>query len=191
MKYLALLFVSILSIPSMLNAQVKINEVLYSSSNDQIELKNFGTSSVDVSSWQFCSLFRYYGLSSMTIISGSLDISPGGILALSITFLNDSSADLGLYTSSSFSSSSAMEDFVQWGSSGQGRESVAVDKGIWTAGDFVATVGSGNSIEYDGDGDSSRDWVDQPNPTIGFEDEEPVPTAIGSSSWGEVKRLKR
>ena len=191
MKYLALLFVSIVLMPSIVIAQVKINEVLYSTSDDQIELKNFGTSSVDVSSWSFCSRFRYTQLSNMTIISGSLNISPGGILALSGMSLNDSNADLGLYTSGNFSSSSAMEDFVQWGSGGQGRESVAVGKDIWTAGDFVSTVVSGNSIEYDGDGNSSSDWDDQPNPTIGSEKEVPIPTAIGSSTWGAIKRATR
>ena len=190
MKCLALLFVSIILVPSISNAQVKINEVLYSTSDDQIELKNFGTSSVDVSNWWFCSLFGYDQLSNMTIISGSLNISSGGILALSGKNLNDSNADLGLYSTADFGSSSAMEDFVQWGASGQGRESVAVGKGIWTTGDFVPTVGSGNSIEYDGDGDSSSDWEDQANPTIGSEVEVPVPTAIGSSTWGAIKRVK-
>ena len=30
-----------------------------------------------------------------------------------------------------------MLDFVQWGSAGNGRESVAVEKGIWAAGTFI------------------------------------------------------
>ena len=191
MKYLALLFVPTILMPSILDAQVKINEVLYSASDDQIELKNFGTSSVDVSGWWFCSRFSYTQLSGMTIVSGSLNISPGAILALSGISLDDSSADLGLYTIGDFASSSAMEDYVQWGSSGQARESVAVGKDIWTAGDFVSTVDSGNSIEYDGDGNSSGDWDDQPIPTIGSEKEVPIPTAIGGSTWGAIKRAKR
>ena len=50
-----------------------------------------------------------------------------------------------------------------------------------------STVDSGNSIEYDGDGNSSSDWDDQPNPTIGSEKEVPIPTATGSSTWGAIK----
>ncbi len=161
--------VLLLSLPALLQAQVKINEVLYATSGDQIELKNFGTTAVDVSGWWFCSRFIYTQLNSMTLMSGSLNIPPGGIVALSGKSLDDTSADLGLYNSATFASTSAMEDFVQWGAAGLGRESVAVSKGIWTAGDFIATVAAGHSIEYDGDGDASSDWVDQATPTIGAE----------------------
>ncbi len=155
--------------PTFLLGQVKINEVLFSSSGNQVELKNFGTSPVDVSNWWFCSLFNYTRVGTLPIISGNLNIPAGGILAVGSINLNDNSADLGLYNSNNFASASAMQDFVQWGGSGQGRESVAVAKGIWTAGDFVTKVADGHSIEYDGDGNASGDWFDQDNPTIGSE----------------------
>ncbi len=154
---------------SFVQAQVKINEVLYSTADDQIELKNFGSTAVDVSSWWLCSVFVYNQISTLNVISGSLNIPPGGILALSGKSLNNTAADLALYNSSVFTSTTAMQDYVEWGRGGQGRESVAVSKGIWTAGDFVPTVAAGHSIEYDGDGNSSSDWFDQPNPTIGSE----------------------
>lgn len=107
---------------------LRINEVLFSTSNDQIELKNFGPESVDVSTWWFCSLFAYAPISNLNIISGSLNIPPGGILAVSGFNLNNTAADLGLYETNNFTSSGAMHDFVQWGSAGNGRESVAVGK---------------------------------------------------------------
>ena len=50
-----------------------------------------------------------------------------------------------------------------------GRQTEADAAGQWTAGKFVPTVAEGHSIEYDGDGNSSIDWSDQPNPTIGSE----------------------
>jgi len=84
--------------------------------------------------------------------------------------LNTSASDLGLYVSTfDFTSSANMRSFVQWGSDGNGRESVAVNAGLWTAGDFVPDVAEGHSIEYDGGGQSSSDWVDQPTPTLGQE----------------------
>ncbi|MFQ6113390.1 MAG: FlgD immunoglobulin-like domain containing protein [bacterium] len=174
MKFLGLLLVLIILIPTILTAQVKINEVLYSTSNDQIELKNFGTSAVDVSNMWACSRFSYAQISNLTVVSGNLNIQPGGILALSGFNLNDTSADLGLYNdvggnTANFANASFMQDFVQWGDSGIGRESVAASKGIWTAGDFVPTAAAGHSIEYDGDGNSSSDWFEQANPTIGAE----------------------
>ena len=62
-----------------------------------------------------------------------------------------------------------MEDFVQWGGGGNGRESVAVSKGIWTQGAFVSPVAQGHSIEYDGDGNDVSDWADAATPTLGAE----------------------
>ena len=47
-------------------------------------------------------------------------------LPLRVFHFTDNASDLGLYNSSAFSSTTAMEDFVQWGAGGQGRESVAV-----------------------------------------------------------------
>ncbi|MFQ5823966.1 MAG: hypothetical protein ACE5JB_07920, partial [bacterium] len=129
MKYLTLLLILIMLIPSILTAQVKINEVFYSTTGDQIELKNFGTSSVDVSNMWVCSRFSYAQISNLTVVSGNLNLAPDGILALSSFNLNDASADLGLYNdvdgnTGNFGIASFMEDFVQWGGSGIGRESV-------------------------------------------------------------------
>lgn len=46
--------------------------------------------------------------------------------------------ELGLYSTNQFSSSEAIVDYVEWGSSGHARSDVAVGAGIWTAGGFVA-----------------------------------------------------
>ncbi len=167
MKLVRLFTMLAVMAPTFLFSQVKINEVLFSSTGNQVELKNFGSSSVDVSNWWFCTLFDYTRVGALPVLSGELNIPAGGILALSGIGLNDNSADLGLYNSGSFGSTTAMEDFLQWGGGGQGRESVAVSKGIWTAGDFAAAPADGHSLEYDGDGNAAGDWFDQDNPTIG------------------------
>lgn len=173
MKNLLLFLVWVLLIPATLVSQVKINEVVYnpSTGGDMIELKNFGSSSVDVSSWWFCSKIIYNPISSMTAESGDKNIPAGGILVLSgKDFANN--ADLGLYTNNNnFASSSNMEDFVQWGGSlgAGGRESVAAGKGIWTGGTFVDGVAQGHSIEYDGIGTGDSAWADAATPTLGAE----------------------
>jgi hypothetical protein len=65
---------------------------------------------------------------------------------------------MGLYTTASFGSSTAMIDYVEWGSTGHGRSGVAVGAGIWTTGDFVPAFAVGSALLYDGSGDASTDW---------------------------------
>ena len=172
MKNLLLFFVLVLLIPATLFSQVKINEVLYSTSNDTIEIKNFGSTTVNISSWWFCALGSYNQISSMTIVSGDpANLAANGLLVVTGKNLSNTASDLGLYNSNStgFTSPSDMEDFVQWGSGGLTRENVAVAKGIWTAGEFVATAASGSSIEYDGEGNAASDWAEATTPTLGAE----------------------
>lgn len=116
---------------------------------DEITLKNFGSSAQNVGSWWVCSLFLYQQISNLNITNGNIMMMPDDEITFTGFALNDSSSDLGLYNTNSFGSSTAMQDFVQWGAAGQGRENVAVAKGIWTAGDFLNTSGP---FAYQGDG---------------------------------------
>jgi len=176
MKNLILFLILTLLIPATVVSQVKINEVFYATGNDTIELKNFDSQPINITGWRFCSKLNYLPtINDLTIVGGgSLNIPAGGILVLTGFNLDNTAADLGLYlpvnSNADFATASFMVDFVQWGSAGQSRESVAVSKGIWSAGDFVPTVTTtGSSIEYDGEGNSASDWFDQANPTIGAE----------------------
>ena len=178
MKNLLLFFVLVLLIPATLFSQVKINEVVYdpATGGDMIELKNFGGSAVDVTNWWFCTNIQYSKIGrDLTVVSGTLNIPAGDFLVLSGRAMTNT-ADLGLYNagvingiSSEFAQQGLMEDFVQWGSGGHGRESVADGKGIWTAGTFVTGVAQGSSIEYDGDGNAASDWAEATTPTLGAE----------------------
>ena len=143
-----------------------INEVDYRV-NDRVEIKNFSANPIDISSWWFCSLFDYVQISSLEVVEGSTTLQPNATVVVSGFSLNDSAADLVLYNTPTFSNPDVLEAFVQWGSGGNGRESVAASKGIWTAGDFVPLVAEGHSIEYDGDGTTASDWFDQASPTLG------------------------
>ncbi|MFN0126655.1 MAG: hypothetical protein ACKV19_08225 [Verrucomicrobiales bacterium] len=124
---------------SCLHAQVRITEV--NLSTRKVELTNFGSANQSLSGWFFCHRFSYLAL------SGSL--AEGETKEFSVTF-NLTSSDLGLYNSSTFSSPAAMQDFVQWGAGGIGREGVAASKGIWTAGVFLNVPASGLSFHSKG-----------------------------------------
>ena len=158
------------------------NEILYNptTGNQQIEIKNIGDETADISGWKLCRLLNYTQLPTGITIpaDGIIVIHVGAsgtntstdIFLSSMSALNVSASDLGLYINTlTFTSSANMRSFVQWGSDGNGRESVAVTAGFWTAGTFVPNVAEGHSIEYDGSGNNSLDWVDQPTPTIGQE----------------------
>ncbi|WP_299334410.1 T9SS type A sorting domain-containing protein [uncultured Psychroserpens sp.] len=121
-------------------AQIKISVV--DPAADTITIKNFGGSTVNIGSYRLCTLFSYRTLSSQTtVVDGSLNLAPNAevtVFAANYLSFSASAADLGLYLpTGNFASASAMVDFVQWGNGGLGRESVAVSKGIWTAGTFV------------------------------------------------------
>jgi hypothetical protein len=74
--------------------------------------------------------------------------------------------ELGLYLSADFANPAAIIDYVEWGSSGHTRSTVAVAALIWTSGDFVPSWNDCESLEYDGSGDSSGDWDGQDVPTM-------------------------
>ncbi|OUS01910.1 hypothetical protein A9Q86_04470 [Flavobacteriales bacterium 33_180_T64] len=119
-----------------LTAQVRIVEV--NPTTNEVKIHNYGPTTVNVSSYWFCHLFAYSQLNGGTVLSGSLNLASGAdVVVQSSTNFNATASDLGLYQSPSFGSSTAMLDFTQWGSGGNGRENVAVAKGIWTAGTFI------------------------------------------------------
>ncbi len=148
-----------------INAQIIINEIL---PPERVELKNIGTDTVDVSNYWICNFPSYRQISDtlLTIQCGTTLMEPGEILT--ITNFNNLSSDseMGLFNSANFSMPSAIIDYVEWGSPGHQRSSVAVAAGIWTTGDFVPAIGAGMSIEYDATGDASSDWAATISPTI-------------------------
>ena len=121
---------------------------------DRYEIGNYGGETMDISNYRLCSELRYTtNLTSLTIESGSLSLESGQTVTLSGFSINDTGADLGIYEASGeFSSSTAMVDYMQWGKAGNGRESVAVSKGIWTLGDYVSGQGP---FVYTGDGNQN------------------------------------
>ncbi|MGY5351052.1 T9SS type A sorting domain-containing protein [Wenyingzhuangia sp. IMCC45533] len=161
-----LLFVGAILLSTLANAQIVINEIQYDGT-DTVELKNSGSSSVDVSSYWLCNFPMYTQVSNLTIVSGNNTIPAGGLLVLT-GFSLGSDGELGLYASSAFSSSDAIVDYVEWGSTGHTRSSVGVSAGTWTSNNFVPAVGTNQSIQFDGTGDTASDYT-AATPTFGAE----------------------
>ncbi len=152
------------------DTDVVINEVLYTSdeSGDFVELKNTGSSVIDISEWWFCfAVGNYVPLSSLTVTSGNADLvlDPGEIIVFAAgQNLDDTAADLGLYSASApFNTPENLVDFVKWGSSaqGNGRADVAVAGGFWTevepgVFDFVPTAATGEALIFDGENGGSN-----------------------------------
>ncbi|MEL7124267.1 MAG: hypothetical protein AAFO07_32830, partial [Bacteroidota bacterium] len=147
-----------------LNAQVVINEIL---PNGTVELKNIGDTTVDVSGYWLCDFPAYQRISDSNLQCGATSMNPGDILTVdNFNTISWDDGEMGLYTSSAFSSSAAIVDYVEWGSSGHGRSSVAVAAGIWSTDDFVPAFSDEESLQFDGDGNESSDWAATSSPTI-------------------------
>ena len=125
-----------------MNAQFRIVEV--DPATERVKIKNFGSTTEDISAYRLCARFSYNPLSSMTLLSGDLvNFAPDAEVEVTVSFSNgnvltDASSDLGLYLpTGNFGTASNMVDFVQWGAGGIGREAQAVTNGFWTAGTFI------------------------------------------------------
>ncbi len=127
-------------------AQAQVRMTLVDPSNGMVWLKNYGTTSVDIAGYRFCHNFTYPALTSLTISGGSTIIGAGSTVLISGFTLNSESlgSDVALYLpTGAFTDPNSMIDFMQYGSGGHGRESVAAAKGIWLTNTYV--LGGGNA----------------------------------------------
>lgn len=113
---------------------------------DLVTISNLTTDPQDLSAYRLCSLFNYtnsgIGANTTPVFGDIANIPPGNFVIVSWP-VNDDAADMALYEpSGNFSDPSAMVDFMQYGSAGNGREPEAVIAGLWTAGDFVPSTGT-------------------------------------------------
>ncbi len=172
---------NVITAPGEAVRSVIINEVEYLI-NDEIELYNNGNQTVDLSTYWMClgpgQYFRIGDTDATTVVSGSVNLAPGEFLVISPVTLTtaDDAGGLGLYANNDgFGDAANIRSFVQWGASGNARESVAVEAGIWNAGGFVPNVAPGSSIAYDGEGNTADDWTETVTPTLGAANEITAP----------------
>ena len=139
---------------------------------DLIRIKNFGSSSEDVGALFLCARFNYTFNSiaaDVNVIQGNLVLNPGdSVLVHWNNELNDISSDVGLYATIGFGDFHAIIDFMQYGVGGFGRENVAIEAGIWTAGDFVENPGPFQFFGNLGDNGSSF-WSNTPPEPLVFD----------------------
>ncbi|NJB35089.1 spondin domain-containing protein [Croceivirga sp. JEA036] len=155
-----------LTMPAEAKAMIVINEVQYGNLN-QVEIWNNGSNAIDLSDFWLClGPGQYSRIGTIEPVSGSITLGAGEFLVLPYE-MPDEQGGLGFYSTNEFTNAEAIVDFVQWGAPGAARENVAVEAGIWTAGEFVPTVGLSASIEYDGEGDSASDWSEEAIPSLG------------------------
>ena len=148
------------------NASVVLNEVAYL--NDSVEIFNNGDVTVDLGGYFLCLGPGTYRQIGALAVEGNLQLEPGEFLTVAYEMPN-ATGGLGLYINNTgFGDASTIADFVQWGAGGSPRENVAVEAGIWTAGDFVEVVGSAdNSIIFDGEGNGVENWDETTTPSLG------------------------
>ncbi|TRX58226.1 hypothetical protein FNH22_14285 [Fulvivirga sp. M361] len=131
---------------------------------DQITLKNFGDAPQDLTDIFLCNRFSYEKISALS--TADLTLDPDETIVIDRT-LDDTSSDVGLYSTNSFTSAEAMMDFMQYGEdvAAGGRASVAIEKGIWTAGEFVE---NGTPYDYTGDGsqNGASSWTNTITPNV-------------------------
>ncbi|MEM8906542.1 MAG: hypothetical protein AAGD05_01745, partial [Bacteroidota bacterium] len=163
-----------------LNAQVVINEV---ASPGTIELKNIGDSTVNVTNYWLCDFPSYQRIGNLNLQCGNLMMAPGDILVVDdFNVVSAADGEMGLYSNNSFGSSTGLESYVEWGSADHQRSSLAVEAGVWTAGDFVPAFGEGASLEFDGAGIMASDWSAQDNPSICEENGGPAGCNVNGGS---------
>ena len=145
-----------------------LNEVEYL--GDSVEIFNAGDTAGDLSGYFLCLGPGTYRQIGELAVEGNLQLAPGEFLSVSYEMPN-ADGGLGLYINNTgFGNASTIADFVQWGAGGSPRENVAVDAGIWTAGDFVEVVDSAdNSIIFDGEGNGVENWDETTTVTLGAE----------------------
>ncbi len=161
--FCCLIFLLCFNLQSKAVGDIIINEI---TANGKVELKNVSASTIDISSYWLCNFPAYQQISNLTVDCGSTNLAAGAIVVIDgFSPVSNTDGELGLYTSSAFGSSTAIEDYVEWGSSGHQRASVAIAAGVWTTSNFVPAFSMGQSIEFDGSGNMASDWSVTGTPT--------------------------
>jgi hypothetical protein len=152
-RILYTLFASFLGVT--VSAQIRLTMV--DPINQHAEIRNYGSSPTDISTYRFCSLFEYATLNQpmVQLLSGDFNLDPGEsviVLWNANTGFNGTASDVGLYLpAGGFSAPSAMTSFFEYGAGQQGRENVAVAAGLWATNTFLSGSGpwyyTGNGTE--------------------------------------------
>ncbi len=133
-------------------AQFVISSVSFGT-GAMVVLTNVGSEAGSLAGHFLCQRPNYWAIPDIEVpagqslaigAGGSVLIPPPGALTLddqaAIGQLSAGGGEVALYDSNSFDNSGSILSYVEWGSAGHARSSVAVAKGIWPSGGFVATT---------------------------------------------------
>lgn len=124
-----------------------------------VVITNTGTGAGELAGHWLCQRPSYFQIPDVALGPGeqvaiALDgdgfAPPPGALTVdavaTVGTIDPASGELGLYSASQFDDATAIVSYVEWGSAGHGRSSVAVAAGIWTEDGFVATTSATASL---------------------------------------------
>ena len=137
-------------------AQVRMSQV--DEVNQQVTIRNFGTTTQSVAGYWMCRApGTYMPMTSLTIVSGDLSLSPGEEVTIIYPEV-PLQGGVGLYLNAAgFGNPANLVDYVQYGGVVGFREPVGVGAGIWTAGTFAG--GAAGPFVYTGNGtDNGADF---------------------------------
>lgn len=136
----------------MTNDSIVINEI---SEDAKVELKNVGSTTIDVSDYNLIQAFFMAPLDMISIDCGNLAIDPGEVLVVNVNFnINGSTGELGL-----LDSEGTLIDYVEWGGTNHATAAAASAAGIWLLGSGPApSFDEPQTLQYDGAGNASTDW---------------------------------
>ncbi len=136
---------------------------------DRVELFNAGNAAASLADYFLCLGPGTYAQIGNLETEGDVTLEPGAYLTVFYE-MPQQEGGLALYSSNQFTSAEAIVDFVQWGAGESARENVAVEAGIWTAGEFITVLNDeDNTIIFDGEGNAAVDWSETSTPTFGAE----------------------
>ena len=176
------LFLTLLALvlPGVASAQIRMSQV--DELTQEVTIRNFGGTQVDVSTWWMCRQpGTYQQLSGLTVTSGDLLLDPGEEVTIIYTFVLFAGTGIGLYDTNSFGNAAALQDYMQYKGVAGFREPLAVTAGLWTAGTFA--TGDPGPYFYIGDGteNGATFWTnDPPAPPSGL----PTLGAWGAGALG-------
>lgn len=151
---------------------IRITEV--SEENQWVEFVNIGDSPIDVSDGFLCVQGSYARVGDQPVVEsdGNFTLDPGEWIAVEWDQIAAGNGTVAFYQNNDdFGAAENIVDYVRWGpDSGGGRESVAVDAGIWAMGDFVDAAPARQTLSFFGESaqrnDAPTDWG-AGNPTPG------------------------
>lgn len=142
-----------------------------------VEVRNDGDAPGTLVGYFLCQRPLYAGLMDIGLAPGeALWVTPGdeepsalpdGVIGVqqahnSIGVLTADGGEMGLYLGNKFADAGAIQSYVEWGSSGHGRASVAVEAGIWPRDGFVAVPSGSRRISFDSATGGLAGWSSGP-----------------------------